>query len=181
MEFILFLIIAIIIISFFNTWKSGAWNPSDEWYKSQYKWETVSTYFKKMIDEKLAPLNDAEKKFFYGNQVLKIQNFISLQKQSPTENNFQKWIIEEADEILSKIDESQIQGENAKKAYLYSAIMGQIVFASKNDHLLHTKQKIYHPTEKFFYYSYEETLKRLNLIPYNRINDMERIAKNYFK
>lgn len=181
MEFIIFLILAVIIITSYNTWKSGAWNPSDEWYKSQYKWETVSAYFKNMIDEKLNPLNEAEKNFFYGNQVMKIKNFISLQKQSSTENKFQKWILDEGEKILSKIDESQIEGENSKKACLYSAIMGQIVFASENNHLLHPGQKIHPPTEKFFYYAYEETLKRLNLIPYNQINDMEEIAKNYFK
>ncbi|MBT6068229.1 hypothetical protein HOG48_00570 [Candidatus Peregrinibacteria bacterium] len=173
MEIIILIIIAIIIVTSINTLRSGAFAPSDEWYKTQYNWNTVSAYFKKMLDEKSSLLNEAEKRLFYGNQIMKIDTFISLQKKSPSENKFQRWIIDEGDRILSQIDESQIQGKNAKKACLFSAIIGQIVFASENNHLLGAKQKIHPPIEKFFYYAYEETLKKFNLSPYNCISDIQ--------
>ncbi len=184
MEFLIFLIIVVFIIMYVNGTRSGATSLSEEWRKSRYNWEIVSSYFLKMITDKLASSQEEEKFMFYTTQIMKIEAFLLLSKKSPplSPSKFQRFMVDEADMILSFAGKSEAPEDNFTKACVFSAIIGQIAFSAENEHSLNGPQKIYPPVEEFFCYAYEATLKKFNLSPYKPMKDYElELLKNCYK
>jgi hypothetical protein len=157
MEFILFFIIAMVVISSTRTLRSDEWDTADEWRKSKYRLNELSDYFVKLLDEKRKELNSDDIATFNAVQLLKVGTFVDLsENEEPSADIFEKWVLSEGKRLVSFMTtytpHHPYYEKMATRVCVFSAIIG---FVS------HSPQQV--RDMDFFYYVYRATLDKLGI------------------